>query len=128
MSTGAVTLLALSIMARESWQMPVLIKTRAAVLYLTIIGSVILFYLFLFVVRRWTASATSYQFVLLPFVTVVVAAWLAGETVRLEFILGGALFNRRMDWGCCPACNKNHVDGLMIILRSLTRNSVETPF
>ena len=91
MSTGAVMLLALSLMARESWHLPALVKTWAAVLYLIIIGSVILFYLFLFVVRRWTASATSYQFVLLPFVTVVVAAWLAGETVKLEFILGGAL-------------------------------------
>jgi drug/metabolite transporter (DMT)-like permease len=52
---------------------------------------VVLFYLFLFLVRRWTASATSYLFVLFPFVTVVLAAWLAHETVTAAFLGGGVL-------------------------------------
>ncbi len=91
MSTGAAVLLSVSLIARESWRLPVLTRTWGAVLYMVIVGSVVMFYLFLFVVRRWTASATSYQFVLLPFVTVVVGAWLAGETVTPGFALGGAL-------------------------------------
>ncbi len=91
MSTGVVVLLSVSLTAHESWHLPVLTKTWGAVLYLVIVGSVMMFYLFVFVVRRWTASATSYQFVLLPFVTVVVSAWLAGERVTPGFALGSVL-------------------------------------
>jgi drug/metabolite transporter (DMT)-like permease len=40
-----------------------------AVVYLVTLGSVGLFVLVLLVVRRWTASATSYMFVLFPVVT-----------------------------------------------------------
>ena len=91
MSTGTGLLLACSLVARERWQAPALPPTWAAILYLVIGGSVVLFYLFLFVVRRWTASAASYLFVLFPFVTVVLGAWLAQETVTAAFLLGGAL-------------------------------------
>jgi drug/metabolite transporter (DMT)-like permease len=51
----------------------------------------VVFYLYLFIVQRWTASATSYQFVLFPFVTVLIAGWLADETINTAFIFGGAL-------------------------------------
>lgn len=91
MSTGAALLLSVSLVAGESWSLPVLTKTWGAVLYLVIVGSVIMFYLVVFVVSRWTASATSYQFVLLPFVTVAVSAWLAGERVTPGFALGGVI-------------------------------------
>ena len=39
---------------------------------------------------KWSASATSYSTVLMPLVTVAVASWLAGEQVTLMFALGGA--------------------------------------
>jgi drug/metabolite transporter (DMT)-like permease len=91
MSTGTGMLLACSLLAGEQWQLPALPPTWAAILYLVICGSVVLFYLFLFLVRRWTASATSYLFVLFPFVTVVLAAWLAHETVTAAFLGGGVL-------------------------------------
>jgi drug/metabolite transporter (DMT)-like permease len=43
------------------------------------------------VLRRWTASGTSYGFVVIPLVTVVVAASLAGEQITLSFVSGGIL-------------------------------------
>jgi drug/metabolite transporter (DMT)-like permease len=91
MSAGTVLLLGLSLIAREPWQMPTLLATWSAIGYLVIFGSVLVFYLFLFVIRRWAASTTSYQLVLMPFVTVIVAAWLADEKVNWVFLLGGAL-------------------------------------
>lgn len=45
----------------------------------------------MFVIRRWTASATSYQFVLYPFVAVALGAAIANESVTGAFLLGGAL-------------------------------------
>jgi drug/metabolite transporter (DMT)-like permease len=67
------------------------LDTWLAFWYLVLIGTVAVFVLFLFVLRRWTASGTSYVFVLTPFVTVAVGVWLAGETVTWTFLLGGAL-------------------------------------
>jgi drug/metabolite transporter (DMT)-like permease len=88
---GALMLLALSLLTGEPWRLPSLTATWGAILYLVTIGSVALFYVFLFVVRRWTASAASYQFVLFPFVSIAVAAWLLSEAVTLPIVLGGAL-------------------------------------
>jgi drug/metabolite transporter (DMT)-like permease len=33
----------------------------------------------------------SYQFVLLPFITVLASAWLTGEVITLPLLLGGGL-------------------------------------
>jgi drug/metabolite transporter (DMT)-like permease len=90
-TVGAVTLVILSLIAGESWSLPTQTATWISIIYLTVFGSVIMFYLFLFIIRRWTASATSFQFVLFPFVTVIVAGLLADETVNSAFIFGGAL-------------------------------------
>jgi len=65
--------------------------TWASIIYLVFVGSVLVFYLFLYILSKWTASAISYQFVLFPFVTVLVAGWLTREKVNLSFLLGGAL-------------------------------------
>ena len=91
MTTGAGILVIVSLIAGEAWKLPTLATTWISIIYLILFGSVVMFYLFLFIVKRWTASATSYQFVLFPFVTVVVARLLGGETVNSAFLLGGAL-------------------------------------
>ena len=89
MSAGTVTLLVISLIAHEPWQVPKLLATWTSILYLVVFGSVVVFYLFLFVIQRWTASASSYTFVLLPFVTVVISTWLTGEKETIVFLLGG---------------------------------------
>jgi len=91
MTVGALTLVILSLVTGEVWTWPTRSATWASILYLVFIGSVVVFYLFLYIVRRWTASATSYQFVLFPFVTVLLAAWLANEAINSALLLGGAL-------------------------------------
>ncbi|MFH1184051.1 MAG: EamA family transporter [Chloroflexota bacterium] len=91
MAVGSAILLLTSRLFGESWRLPVLPATWLSTGYLVLVGSVIVFYLFVYVVRRWTASASAYQAVLMPFVTVLLAGWLAGEIVNGAFLLGGAL-------------------------------------
>jgi drug/metabolite transporter (DMT)-like permease len=89
--TGSFILLALSGVTGEAWIIPSKLNTWMALTYLASLGSVPLVVLYLYVLSRWTASATNYSFVLIPLVTVMVAMWLAGETVTLIFIAGSTL-------------------------------------
>ena len=91
MTAGAVLLLALSAAAGEAWVLPRGASARLAVAYLVTLGSVGLFVLVLLVVRRWTASASSYMFVLFPVVTLALGAWLAGEAVTAGAAAGALL-------------------------------------
>ena len=88
---GAVFLLVVSRITGEAWSIPAGSDTWTAYLYLVLIGTVGLFYLYLFVLGRWTASATSYAFLLFPVSTVVLAALIEGETITAEFLTGLAL-------------------------------------
>jgi drug/metabolite transporter (DMT)-like permease len=81
----------LSLLTGEQWALPDSFNTWAAFAYLALIGSVAVFYLYLSVLSQWTASATSYAFLLIPVSTVVIAALVAGEVVTLSFLIGAAL-------------------------------------
>jgi len=59
--------------------------------YLVVIGSVVVFLLYLIVVRYWAASRASYGFVIISFVTLVLSAWFDNEPVGLGLALGGLL-------------------------------------
>ncbi|MDA4126771.1 MAG: EamA family transporter [Thaumarchaeota archaeon] len=91
MLLGSAMLVALSLIAGEKWSLPSKIPTIFSVAYLVVPGSVFLFALYLFVISKWTASATNYGFVLVPLVTVLVASTLAGEAVTLTFLAGAGL-------------------------------------
>jgi drug/metabolite transporter (DMT)-like permease len=91
MTIGTPPLIVLSLLAGEKWSLPTTPNTWASFAYLALIGSVGVFYLYLHVLARWTASATSYSFLLMPVATVVIAAWLAGEVITASFVIGGAL-------------------------------------
>lgn len=86
-----VMLLPLSLVVAEPRGLPSLPSTWVALAYLVVVGSVFLFFLFLYILERWTASATSYALVLSPLVTIAVAAVLASETVSAAFLGGGVL-------------------------------------
>jgi drug/metabolite transporter (DMT)-like permease len=64
---------------------------RWSLAYLVVLGSAGLFAVLMLVVRRWTASATSYMFVLFPLVTMLLGAWLLGEEVTFQGIVGGIM-------------------------------------
>ena len=91
MLVGAVMLLSMSVVVGESKPLPTASLTWAVQLYVIIVGSVGVFTLLLFVLRRWTASATSYQTVLSPPVTIVLAALLLGEPISPNLVLGAAI-------------------------------------
>jgi drug/metabolite transporter (DMT)-like permease len=75
----------------ETPVLPVLLNTWLAQIYLIFIGSCLLFGMFLFVLKRWSASATAYGMVLMPFVTIAASAVLTGERITLIFLLGAGL-------------------------------------
>lgn len=88
LAAGAPLLLVISAIAGEDWALPTETAAVWSVLYLMTIGSVGLFVLFLLVVRRWTASATAYSFVLFPVVTMLLEAWLADVPLTVRGVTG----------------------------------------
>jgi len=90
-TTGAILLLGVSLVAGEQWALPTTSDTWISFIYLALLGTVVLFYLYLLVLSRWTASSTNYAFLLFPIVTVVLAAWLLGEEVTVIFLVGAAI-------------------------------------
>jgi drug/metabolite transporter (DMT)-like permease len=91
MLTGGAILLVLSLALGESQPIPTRTTTWLGLGYLVVFGSVGLFSLFVFVLQRWTASAVSYATLLFPFVGIVVATALTGETFDWSFFVGGAV-------------------------------------
>lgn len=91
MGVGAAALLGLSVAVRESWSVPEEMETWIALGYLVLVGSIAVFLLYLFVLRRWEASRAVYFDVLIPPVAVVLSAWLDDESLSAGFLVGGAL-------------------------------------
>jgi drug/metabolite transporter (DMT)-like permease len=90
MGVGDLLLCALSLIFGETWAVPDS-RTWLAQAYLIIPGSIGVFLLYVFILGAWTASAASYQLVLIPLVTVPVSAWLQGELITWSFAVGAVL-------------------------------------
>lgn len=90
-SAGLAFLLMTTFLLGETHNLPTLPATWMAITYTVIPGSVIMFYLFIWILSRWSASATSYVIMLFPIVATIAGSLLAGENITLTFILGGAL-------------------------------------
>jgi drug/metabolite transporter (DMT)-like permease len=88
MLTAGAMLTALSLIGGETQALPAATGTWVAMVYLVVAGSVVMFGLYLFAIRRWTASAVSYVTLLMPLVAVPLAAALLGETITLAFVAG----------------------------------------
>lgn len=91
MAAGTVLLAIASLVFGEQWMLPETTRTWLVLAWLVVAGSVGLFILFLFVIARWTASATVYALTLMPVVAVTLGALLADEPVTVELLAGGAL-------------------------------------
>jgi drug/metabolite transporter (DMT)-like permease len=91
MTVGATLLLAAALVADEPIKLPHRPETWAAMAYLVVIGSVVVFLLYLVVLRYWAASRASYGFVIIPFVTLLLSVWLDNEPVGLGLVAGGLL-------------------------------------
>jgi drug/metabolite transporter (DMT)-like permease len=88
---GAALLFAGSAVVGEPRVLPERAETWAALGYVSVIGSVVVFLLHVFVLRNWSASRAAYVMVLIPFVTVALSAWLDKEPLGAGLFLGGVL-------------------------------------
>lgn len=91
MATGTILLAISSLLFGEVWTLPRQPQTLAAVGWLVVLGSVGLFQLFLYVIKRWTASATVYAVAGMPLVAVVLGAVMLDQPITFEVVAGGAL-------------------------------------
>ena len=90
-TVGTVIIIVLSLLNKEPWLLPSSPQMWWVMAYLTIGASVIPLLLYLYILKRWPASAAIYPMVLMPFVTVLLATSLTDERVTWIFILGGLL-------------------------------------
>lgn len=91
MAFGGLLLIGASALFGEQWSLPSSVSTWSSLLYLIGPGSIGLFALFLFTLKRWSASRVSYLFVLTPIVASGVGAALTGEVVSAGLVAGGAI-------------------------------------
>jgi drug/metabolite transporter (DMT)-like permease len=90
MAVGGGALLVLSLVLGEVRSLPNATATWLSLAYLTLIGSIAVFLLYLFVLRRMTASGTAYILLLAPLAAVPLGAWLLDEPLHQSFLIGGA--------------------------------------
>jgi drug/metabolite transporter (DMT)-like permease len=91
MTVGAAMLGIVSLVSGEAWTIPTQVDTWIAYLYLVLVVTVLAFLLYMFVLGQWSASGTSYGFVMIPLITIVVASLVAGEEITPNFLLGAGL-------------------------------------
>ncbi|HEX6207150.1 MAG TPA: EamA family transporter [Actinomycetota bacterium] len=91
MATGAVLLILGSLIAGEAIELPQRAATWWSIAYVVPIGSIVVFFLYLVVLRYWRASRAAYEFVIIPFFAVALSAWLDDEPIGWGLVLGGLL-------------------------------------
>ncbi len=91
MTAGALFLAAVTVVAGDEIALPRQADTWWAVAYMVVIGSGVVFTLYVMLLRHWDASRTNYGFVLIPIFTLLFANWLLDEPVTSGLIGGGLL-------------------------------------
>jgi drug/metabolite transporter (DMT)-like permease len=91
MLLGAAMLAVVAVVTGESVVVPAKPETWLAMAYLIVPGSVAVFILVLYVLARWTVSATSYSFLLMPLVAIGFGGLLLNEPIQASFVAGGAI-------------------------------------
>lgn len=108
MGIGAPLLLAISLIAGETWAIPTVGRSMWALIYLVTIGSVGLFVVFLLVYRAWTASASSYAFVLFPVVTLALDAIWGGVPLTVRSVVGAVVVMGAVFFGAVAPSRRQH--------------------
>jgi drug/metabolite transporter (DMT)-like permease len=91
MLAGSIILFAMSLLWHEKLALPEKAATWAAVLFLILFGSGLLFFLVLKILKLWPASTVSYAFVLFPFISLTASARLSHEALNPILLVGAAL-------------------------------------
>jgi drug/metabolite transporter (DMT)-like permease len=88
---GAAIFFTASVLFGEDRNLPQSTEIWLTWIYLVFVGTIAVITLFLVVINRMSASASSYQFLLMPLVTVVVSAVVSGERPTPAFLVGGLI-------------------------------------
>jgi len=91
MLLGGTLLIVAALATGEPIALPTQPDTLVAMAYLIGPGTIGVFILALYILARWTASATSYAFLLFPLVAIVLGVFLYDEPFQPVFLLGGAV-------------------------------------
>jgi drug/metabolite transporter (DMT)-like permease len=91
LAVGGVLLLAISAVAGEAWILPTQRPVQISLVYLILVGSIGFFLLFLFILGRWTASASVYVLLLAPLAAVVLDLLLLGDAPSILLLVGGLM-------------------------------------
>jgi drug/metabolite transporter (DMT)-like permease len=110
MTVGAAFLVLLTFITGNEVALPHQADTWWAVAYMVIIGSGVVFTLYVVVLKYWDASRANYGFVVIPIVTVLVSAWLLDEQVTIGLIFGGALVLAGVYLGALRQTNTDATD------------------
>ncbi|GGA60666.1 DMT family transporter [Pelagibacterium lentulum] len=89
MAVGSVLLFVASLIAGEPWIVPTTLPVQLSLVYLILVGSIGLFLLFLFILSRWTASATIYVLLLAPLTAVALDLIILGDMPTVLLVIGG---------------------------------------
>jgi drug/metabolite transporter (DMT)-like permease len=91
MAVGGSLLFVVSAIVGEPWILPQTLPVQLSLVYLILVGSIGLFLLFLFILARWTASATIYVLLLAPLAAVVLDLVILGDMPTPLLIAGGVV-------------------------------------
>jgi drug/metabolite transporter (DMT)-like permease len=91
MGFATLILLAASLLLGERQALPTRTETWLALGYVSAIGSVGVFSLFVYVLARWPASVASYVMLLIPLVTIAASSALDHEVISIGYLVGGAV-------------------------------------
>jgi drug/metabolite transporter (DMT)-like permease len=90
-AAGTILLTISSIVFGEQWTLPRESSTLISIAWLVIAGSVGLFQLWLFVIKRWTASATVYALTGMPVVAAGLGIFILDQSITMQVLAGGVL-------------------------------------
>jgi drug/metabolite transporter (DMT)-like permease len=90
-AAGTLLLAISSLIFGEQWVFPHESKTLMAVGWLVIAGTVGLFQLWLFLIKRWTASATVYSLTGMPVIAAILGIVILDQPITTEVLAGGFL-------------------------------------
>ncbi len=88
---GAAFLAGLTLITGTTVALPRQTDTLWAVAYMVIVGSGVVFTLWVAVVERWSATRANYGFVVMPIFTVLASAWILNEPITIGLVFGGVL-------------------------------------
>lgn len=109
MTVGSLFMLSSLPLMGEAFVLPSSPGVWLVLLYTATFGSVGTYGLYLFALRRWTASGMSYSLVLSPLVTIGLAASLGGESLTWLILSGAALILAGVWFGALSGRPKEHL-------------------